>query len=224
MELIHRSGKISHIEAQVVYAKDKFKIKLGTNPTIEHDPSLAADRGDIIGAYAYATLPESPLPIIEWMPKNDLEKIRARSKAKESGPWVTDTVQMFRKCPIRRIQKFLPKTPEILTAMESDDEQFDFTNDYDIPTQADEHRNGVAGVKDKLKAQGRPAAKPVESKPVEENIEQDETDNTQQATNDSDFIYTCLKCDNSFDKPAPKGLCPKCLSDDIAKKAELPTK
>jgi len=125
IELAYRAGRVEFIDAQLVYAADKFEYSLGSDPKVVHVPSLASDRGELVCAYAVARLKGSTMPKIEVMGRADLEAIRARSKAQDEGPWKTDPGEMYRKCPIRRIWKMLPKTPEVIAAIEADNVQFE---------------------------------------------------------------------------------------------------
>jgi len=105
-----REGAVKKIEARVVHANDNFRIRFDPEPHLEHEPALH-DEGDIIGAYAYAILPDGSLQI-EWMNKRQLDHIKAKAKSR-SGPWQTDEEEMYRKTPVKRLFKFLP-IPESL--------------------------------------------------------------------------------------------------------------
>lgn len=111
-----RSGKVSHIYAEVVYSHDEFSYEMGAFPKLRHIPALS-DRGEFLCAYAVAHLIDNPAqPAICIMSAADIEAIRKRSAAGNSGPWVTDTDEMRKKCPIRRLCKNLPLSPELVRA------------------------------------------------------------------------------------------------------------
>ncbi len=105
---MRRSREVKNIYAQVAHERDAFKIELGTQPRIMHEPALS-DRGGIIGAYAVAQLSHG-LYDPEWMDLAALDKIRAMGKRgdKESPAWSMGESEMYRKAPIRRISKRLP--------------------------------------------------------------------------------------------------------------------
>lgn len=105
-----REGAAKKIEARVVHAHDRFRIWYDPEPHVEHEPCLE-DEGDIIGAYAYAILPDGNLQV-EWMNRRQLDHIKAKAKSR-SGPWQTDEEEMFRKSPVKRLFKYLP-IPETL--------------------------------------------------------------------------------------------------------------
>jgi recombinational DNA repair protein RecT len=54
------------------------------------------------------------------MSRRQIDAIRARSRAKSDGPWVTDYPEMARKTAIRRLTKFLPMSIELATAVHLD--------------------------------------------------------------------------------------------------------
>lgn len=119
IDLARRSGNIESIEARVVYGKDSFKIEHGLNPTLQHIPHLEGDAGKMRLVYAIAWLKDGGKQV-EVMPKHEVDAIRRRSKASDSGPWVTDYEEMARKTVVRRLAKYLPKSIEMSQAMTID--------------------------------------------------------------------------------------------------------
>jgi recombination protein RecT len=110
-----RSEKVESVFAQVVYANDKFTFRWGNYPTIEHEPA-AGDRGAPLGAWALAFLKGADKPLMDYMSKPDILKIKGRSKAANNGPWKTDEMEMWRKTVVRRLSKYLPKSRELASA------------------------------------------------------------------------------------------------------------
>lgn len=114
--LANRSGQIESVMAHEVYTKDFFKYELGLNPKLEHVPA-EGDRGDFKGVYAIFRH-KSGEPSFEYMDKSKIEKIRERSKARDSGPWVTDFGEMSKKSVIRHLAKYEPISIEFARARE----------------------------------------------------------------------------------------------------------
>lgn len=122
IDLARRSGQIQSIEARAVYAKDHFEVELGLDSKIVHRPAWdAADRGELTFVYAVAKLKDGGLQF-EVMSRLEVEKIRARSKAKDNGPWVTDFDEMAKKTVVRRLFKYLPVSIEIQRAVGLDEQ------------------------------------------------------------------------------------------------------
>lgn len=125
LKLIRNSGQVMALDCQIVYEKDEFHVDYGTAPSITHQPELFGDRGGYRGAYAWARLFSDPaVPIIRWMRVIDIEQARAMSQAGKASdsPWVKWWDQMALKTVIRRLAKSLPRSPQLLRAIELDAE------------------------------------------------------------------------------------------------------
>lgn len=99
------------LEAHCVYANDAFDWELGFEPRVTHrPPSLAEDRGELIGAYAVATRLADGRKFVDVMSRGEIEAIRAKSPSArfDWSPWNTSTSEMYRKTPARRLFKQLP--------------------------------------------------------------------------------------------------------------------
>lgn len=114
IDLARRSGQIQNIYAHAVYEKDEFEYELGLEPKLVHKPSMEADRGAFVGAYAVAHFKDGGYQF-EFMPKSEIEKRKSRSKAANSSysPWATDYEEMAKKTVIRHMWKYLPISVEI---------------------------------------------------------------------------------------------------------------
>lgn len=108
IELARRSGNIEKVEARCVYKKDEFKWSYGLKPDLTHIPHTGGNHGELIYVYAIAWLTSGEATQFDVMSKDDVDKIRARSQAKSSGPWCTDYDEMAKKTVLRRLWKMLP--------------------------------------------------------------------------------------------------------------------
>jgi recombination protein RecT len=118
--LARRSGEVTSIETNLVYENDTFDLTLGVDSNLTHKPYLDGDRGKLRLVYGVAKFKDGGHHL-EWMPISDVEKIRARSKASNNGPWVTDYEQMVRKTLIRRMANYLPMSIELQNALSIDE-------------------------------------------------------------------------------------------------------
>ena len=128
--LIHlamASDKVLKIEARLVYAGEAFSVMEGTQAGITHVPTMTAearDDADIVGAYAVATLAASGVTatLHEWMPRGEVEKIRAISQTgnKAHSPWTNFYGAMAKKTVLKRLLKMLPQDPAVGVAVELD--------------------------------------------------------------------------------------------------------
>jgi recombination protein RecT len=119
IELVMRGGDTSYVESQPVYAEDLLDIEYGSSPHLIHKPQVRTSRGKLIGAYAYARLKDGNVKF-HYMTREDIEKRRAVSKAKDSGPWKSWEEEMYAKTPLRHLCKQLRKTTELAMALEHD--------------------------------------------------------------------------------------------------------
>lgn len=120
--LARRSGEIADIHADVVYENDDFSYSFGTAGNLIHKPAMKT-KGKPIAAYSYVRLKDGSSSY-EVMNVEEIEDIHKRSKAGNSGPWVTDWAEMAKKTVFRRHSKWLPVSSEFQEAIEKD---------YDVP-------------------------------------------------------------------------------------------
>jgi recombination protein RecT len=100
-------------------ASGRFELDAGSGKPPRHvvDPMLTeGDRGRVVGAYSVIPF-GGGVHKVEWMSIDQLDGIRSRSRAKNNGPWVTDTVEMYRKTALRRLLKTCPMNSEVGRAM-----------------------------------------------------------------------------------------------------------
>lgn len=125
LDVAYRSGQFQSIESHVVYEGDEFDYDMGDQPFIRHRRPLESTATKIIGAYAVARTINGGV-FREVMGAADLAKVRAVSRASK-GPNVDWPGEMARKAPVRRLWKYLPKTPTMDRVALHDDETYDQT-------------------------------------------------------------------------------------------------
>jgi recombination protein RecT len=109
-ELVRRSGDVSMIHADAVYEDDTFEVQYGTGGHLTHKPG-AVRTGNPRLFYSYVRLKDGGEDF-DVMTLAEVEKIRARSKSPNDGPWVTDFNEMGKKTAFRRHSKWLPLSHE----------------------------------------------------------------------------------------------------------------
>jgi recombination protein RecT len=122
LKKIRQSGEVAKISAQVVYENDHFLVKYGFDEDVEHNPpALDKPRGKPIGAYATAVLKDGS-QLLEVMSYDEIEQVRAVSRASKNGPWVQWWGEMARKTVMRRLSKRLPMSTDLEDEVFSRDE------------------------------------------------------------------------------------------------------
>lgn len=134
MKLARQSGLVQDIYAHEVHVNDKFTLKLGMERSLEHEPLTGLggfpasdeERGEVVGFYAVAVFKDGFRTFVA-MSRKEVEKIRDNSKGyqaakryKKESAWDSDFTAMGLKTAIRRLCKFLPKSPELATALALD--------------------------------------------------------------------------------------------------------
>lgn len=121
LSIARRSGEIASVDAQIVHEKDEFSLEYGLEPKLVHKPFIDGDPGAMRGAYCVVRFKrEGEEPQMMYMSKDDIDKVRRRSKAASAGPWVTDYEEMAKKTVFRRLFKWLPISIEQIQATTTD--------------------------------------------------------------------------------------------------------
>lgn len=115
-----RSKQIADADGDIVCENDHFKYGMVDARTVFEFTPHPDTRGKIRGAFARVILPNG-LWSVEYMNLEQLNHVRDKSKAKDSGPWVSDTEQMYVKTAIRRCLKMYCDDPTFIHATEIDD-------------------------------------------------------------------------------------------------------
>jgi recombination protein RecT len=118
IDLARRSGAVKSIVPRTVTSTDRFEVEYGLDEKLLHIPDLD-NPGSMRFVYAVAHLTDGGTQF-HIMPIKDVDRIRARSKAANSGPWVTDYEAMAWKTVIKQLIKFLPLSLEADTAIQQD--------------------------------------------------------------------------------------------------------
>lgn len=161
VELAMRSGAIRKIHADVVCENDVFRFDLGEVRT--HQIGWKQPRGDVYAAYALAETKDGAV-MCEVLSKDEIEAIRARSRAKNAGPWVTDWNEMAKKTAFRRLSKWLPLSPEYRDALDMDADVIEVTAeparhagaDFDLIGGSDDLAQAIGAAPAKTKVEAEP--------------------------------------------------------------------
>lgn len=123
VELAYRTGRVRSIVGRLVHDGDTFRVSLGTSERIVHEPAGAPGEREIVSAYAVAKLATGGT-VSQVIYPDDWERSRMASPSgrKDSGPWVTDRAAMIRKTAVRRLEPWLPKSPELARAVLADEQ------------------------------------------------------------------------------------------------------
>lgn len=151
IDLAWRSGEIADIQAETVYANDKWEYELGLNPKLRHIPA-DGERGDPIRYYAVIRT-KSGGTISAVMSKDDvLAHAKKYSKSYNSGPWQTNFDEMAKKTVLKRALKYAPLKSDFVRNLEQDnsvketfsDDMADVPNVIDVDSSTGEVIDGTS--------------------------------------------------------------------------------
>ncbi|AMS03041.1 RecT-like DNA pairing protein [Gordonia phage Leonard] len=127
LELIYRSDMVETVAARTVYENDEWLLEygLGEDKLIHRPPTGWADRGAPVGYYAIARMKSGGYQMTDPVSVADMEKHRDRHAPRNRnqqivGPWRDHFDSMALKTMIIRLAKTLPKSPEVMRAIEND--------------------------------------------------------------------------------------------------------
>ena len=120
IELARRSDQIGRFSAEVVRRGDAFEYERGTSQFLRHRPEAPAG-APVTHVYAVAAAKDERWSDFVVLTTARVQEIRARSRAKDDGPWVTDWEAMAKKTAVRQLAKFLPQSPELQRAVRADE-------------------------------------------------------------------------------------------------------
>lgn len=119
IELVRRTGQVTSIVANAVFANDLFEFEYGLNETLRHVPVMTGERGEIVAFYAYARFKDGG-HAFAVMSVGDVNKVRDKfSKSKNNqtqeiyGPWADHYESMAKKTVIKALIKYMPISVEI---------------------------------------------------------------------------------------------------------------
>jgi len=121
IELIYRTGEVDDVEAHMVYSGDVFDITYGSQRSLTHKPATKQeDRGERIGVYAVAYMTNGMCKF-EYLNMHEINEVRNASKSKDNGPWQSWFDEMAKKTAVKRLTKYMKKTPELKKALMYDE-------------------------------------------------------------------------------------------------------
>ena len=118
VKLMYNGGFVTAVHADVVCDKDEFEFDRGE--VLHHRIDLRSPRGDPYAVWCMLKLSTGEVKY-EVMSAEQVRSVRMRSKAWNSGPWVTDPEEMWKKTVLKRAQKWVPVAPEVRKVMQAED-------------------------------------------------------------------------------------------------------
>jgi len=157
--LAYRHPRIVKLEAHLLYPGETFEPGFGTMAGPVHTVLIERDaRDEPYGAYAVAWVRsetgDTLAPLVDYMTIEEIDAIRSRapSYSKPDGAHQQHPNEMRRKTVLRRLCKYLPRTPEMNRAIETDE--------VIEPTANADYEKSTAEIEQELLAPSAPAPEP----------------------------------------------------------------
>lgn len=120
IDLAYRSGEVSVIQAQIVYANDEFTYSFGLDPQLKHVPAIR-DRGEATHVYAMFRTKDGGYGF-EVMSMDDIRAHAQKfSKAFSNGPWKTNFEEMAKKTVLKKVLKYAPLKSDFVRGVAQDE-------------------------------------------------------------------------------------------------------
>jgi recombination protein RecT len=122
VDLVRRSASVKTVVADAVYEGDKFTFRRVLDTDVfEHEPLTEPTDGKLTHTYCLIRFNDGGYQIAV-LTKKQIDKVRARSKSKDDGPWVTDYARMAIKTAVKLCTKLCPASIELSRAIELDND------------------------------------------------------------------------------------------------------
>lgn len=117
VELMYRAGAVSSVVVQVVRGNDFYRYNRGEDevPVHRFKPfSRDAERGALIGTYAYARMLGGAVSQVVELNQDDIDRIKKVNPASsgEYSPWTKWETSMWMKSSARQLRKWVPTSSE----------------------------------------------------------------------------------------------------------------
>jgi recombination protein RecT len=116
IERMYRAGGVSSVVAEVVHQKDVYRRTGATTPPVHEYDEFAdpEERGPLRGAYAYAVMLDGRFSKVIPMGRAEIMRHKAKSKGsdKDDSPWQQWPEAMWKKCPLRGLEPYVPTSTE----------------------------------------------------------------------------------------------------------------
>ncbi len=125
IELVRRTGQVTSIVANEVYANDQFEFEYGIDEKLCHKPTMGTDRGKLVCFYAYARFKDGG-HAFTVMSVEQINQVRdkfskSQKEGKHFGPWKDHYESMAKKTVIKQMVKYMPISIEIQNNMAADE-------------------------------------------------------------------------------------------------------
>lgn len=136
------SGAVRTIHARLVREGDYFKVtEINGTPNVVFEQKMDGEAGNITHVYAAARLASGD-PVVEVMTAEEVEYVRKTYADEDSQAWEKSWGEQAKKTVVRRMCKYLPKSDELVKAIEVHDSQFTIAPQIEAPKERVDNGSG----------------------------------------------------------------------------------
>lgn len=122
IDLAYRSGEVEVVQAQIVYANDKFECEFGLEPKLVHVPA-DGERGEPVKVYAIFRTKNGGYGF-DVMSMEDVRKHAkkySQSYSSSYSPWASNFEEMAKKTVLKRVLKYAPLKSDFVRGVTADE-------------------------------------------------------------------------------------------------------
>ena len=120
--IVRRDPAVADVQCFTIRENDRATWE---NGVINHSFEVGKPRGEVIATYTKITWADGRVSTGEPFEKEDAERSRKSSKSGNAGPWKDHYTEMWKKSNIRRDSKMWSLMPEVLDALDKDDDRIE---------------------------------------------------------------------------------------------------
>lgn len=122
IDLAYRSGEVEVVQAQIVYANDKFECEFGLEPKLVHVPA-DGERGEAVKVYAIFRTKSGGygFDVMSIADVRAHAKKYSQSYSSSYSPWATNFEEMAKKTVLKRVLKYAPLKSDFVRGVAADE-------------------------------------------------------------------------------------------------------
>lgn len=136
-----KSGLVESVIAEAVYTNDKFAWSPGVATVPQHEADWFGDRGNCIGAYAYAVLKGGAVSKVVVIGEKRIARAISASAGSDydDSPWKRDYEKMVIKTALHDLEPYVPKSAEFIAMDAATRTQVaDLVAEHELPPPAED--------------------------------------------------------------------------------------
>lgn len=151
VKLMRNSGEVKSINCLAVFPSDSFRHWFDdAGEHVTYEQNFDVPEGELLRAAFAVVETNDGGRYIEVMTRAHIDKVRAVSKSRDDGPWVTWYDEMAQKTVLRRLSKRCPMSTDIERVLRRDEEFFDLRREQRVERSGADAARAMLGLSQAL--------------------------------------------------------------------------